>query len=876
MRITLLLVSFLLCYYYCIVSITHASPKCLYDQQSLLLQFKNNLTFDPKYSTTLKFWNNSTDCCYWNSVTCDNEGHVIGLDLSDEYFTYGGFNNSSSLFSLRHLQELYLSYTNFNSSIPSGFSKLEKLTILDLSNSHFYGTLSNSISNLTHLTYLDLSHNDLSGAIPSSLFTLPSLEKIHLEYNQFSKFEKFINVSSYDHNSMSNLTHLTHLNLDHNDLSGTIPSCLFTLPSLVDIHLEYNQFSQFDKFINVSSYALETLDLSSNNLSGPFPMPIFQLHSLSYLDLSSNRLNGSLQLDELLEFRNLTILDLSYNNISINVNDSNVNQTSFPNIKILNLASCNLKTFPRFLINQSALESLDLSDNQIHGKIPNWIWELQDLEILNISHNFLTDFEGPLQNITSSLYFIDLHNNQLQGSILVFPKTAVILDYSNNNFSVVPQDIGKYLSSTKFLFLSYNNLHGNIPDSICNASELQVLDISFNNISGTIPPCLITTTRTLVALNLRKNNITGSIPDMFPVSCNVRTLNFNGNILHGPIPNSLSHCSSLKVFDIGSNHIFGGFPCFLKNIPTLKVLVLRNNKFHGSIECSHSQANIGWTMIQVLDISLNNFNGKLPDKYFINWDRMMYDDVVSNYSLTHDNIIFRSEVISLVVEPSKEFEYYSLTITIKGQQMELVNILKIIRAIDFSSNFFEGPIPNLLMHFKELYVLNFSNNAFSGKIPSTIGNLKQLESLDLSNNSLVGEIPMELASLSFLSYLNLSFNHLVGKIPTGTQLQSFQESSFEGNYGLYGPPLTEIPKRPFDPQPQPARGRLSCSIEWSFLSVELGFVFGIGVIIGPIMFWKQWRVRYWKLVDKILCWMFSRMYLEYATDRGKTYTVLRW
>ncbi|KAG5054277.1 hypothetical protein JHK85_006787 [Glycine max] len=102
------------------------------------------------------------------------------------------------------------------------------------------------------------------------------------------------------------------------------------------------------------------------------------------------------------------------------------------------------------------------------------------------------------------------------------------------------------------------------------------------------------------------------------------------------------------------------------------------------------------------------------------------------------------------------------------------------------------------MDFKELYILNLSNNALSGEIPSSIGNLRQLESLDLSQNALSGGIPMQIASLSFLSYLNLSFNHLVGKIPTGTQLQSFSASSFEGNDGLYGPPLTENPhgKRP--------------------------------------------------------------------------------
>jgi len=142
---------------------------------------------------------------------------------------------------------------------------------------------------------------------------------------------------------------------------------------------------------------------------------------------------------------------------------------------------------------------------------------------------------------------------------------------------------------------------------------------------------------------------------------------------------------------------------------------------------------------------------------------------------------------------------------------------------------------------------------------------------------LVGEIPVEIVSLSFLSYLNLSFNHLVGKIPTGTQLQSFEASSFRGNDGLYGPPLNiTLDGNRQDMDPQPACRRLTCSIDWNFLSVELGFVFGLGTVIGPIMFWKHWRVKYWKFVDKTLCWIFSKMYLEYATDRGRTYIVLRW
>jgi len=292
---------------------------------------------------------------------------------------------------------------------------------------------------------------------------------------------------------------------------------------------------------------------------------------------------------------------------------------------------------------------------------------------------------------------------------------------------------------------------------------------------------------------------------------------------------------------------------------------MRNNKLHGSIECSNSQENKPCKMIQIVDIAFNNFNGKLPEKYFTTWEKMMHNE---------------NDSISDFIYVGKNISYFqdSVTVSTKGQQMKFGKILTIFTAIGFSSNHFEGPIPEVLMEFKAIHVLNFSNNAFSDEILSTIGNLIQLESLDLSNNSFVGEIPLQLASMSFLSYLNLFFDHLVGKIPTGTQLQSFQASSFEGNERLYGPPLNETPngKKQDELHQQPACERLACSVDWNFISVELGFVFGLGVIITPLLFWKKWRVSYWKLVDKILRWIFRRMYFEYATDRGQTHRILRW
>ncbi|XP_054806291.1 putative receptor like protein 25 [Prosopis cineraria] len=221
--------------------------------------------------------------------------------------------------------------------------------------------------------------------------------------------------------------------------------------------------------------------------------------------------------------------------------------------------------------------------------------------------------------------------------------------------------------------------------------------------------------------------------------------------------------------------------------------------------------------------------------------------------------------------------YYQDTVTIssKGQMVQWVKILNFAIAIDFSSNFLEGPIPEELMNFKAIYTLNLSNNALSGQIPSSIENLRELESLDLSNNSLTEEIPAQTANLYFPSSLNLSYNHLEGIIPSNTQIQSFDAYSFIGNVGLCGPPLT--PNCSSDETPGISRSSHSgSSIDWNFISVELGFVFGIGIVLLPLAFWKPWRIWYWQHMDDLLYKIFPQLYVVYERRGGKNYRTLRW
>ncbi|MED6156158.1 hypothetical protein PIB30_011888 [Stylosanthes scabra] len=280
-----------------------------------------------------------------------------------------------------------------------------------------------------------------------------------------------------------------------------------------------------------------------------------------------------------------------------------------------------------------------------------------------------------------------------------------------------------------------------------------------------------------------------------------------------------------------------------------------------------------WNLIQIVDVAFNNFSGKLPVNWFRGWKKIISNDDGVKPELS--NIQFDHYHVS--IPPNYQD---SIMIISKGEEMELVKILTIFTSIDFSYNQFEGAIPKELTDFKSLHLLNLSHNALTGQIPSSIGNLNQLESLDLSMNSLEGEIPTELANLNFLSYLNLSFNHLTGRIPTATQLQSFEASSFEGNDGLYGPPLTKTPNdgmHLLPPAPEmPPCESLACEVHWDLVSAELGLVFGLAIVIGPLLFWKRWRLQYCQFLDKILCRIFPQLSLEFERHGGKSYKVLVW
>ncbi|XP_059449498.1 receptor-like protein 19 [Corylus avellana] len=374
-------------------------------------------------------------------------------------------------------------------------------------------------------------------------------------------------------------------------------------------------------------------------------------------------------------------------------------------------------------------------------------------------------------------------------------------------------------ASTKIYQVGWNKV-SEISPLICNLSSLSELDLSHNNLRGILHPCLGNFSPFLSVLELRSNNFHGTIPKTWANSSSLRVIDLSQNQLEGPLPRSLANSAMLEYLHVGNNKIIGTFPFWLRTLPQLKVLVLHSNGFYGAIRSSES--NYTFPKLRIIDLSCNNFSGHLPAEYFLHWTAMKAADA--------------NQLKYMIARTTGDWWYsdfaYSIAIANKGIEIEYQKIQDVFTVIDFSSNRFEGEIPYLLESLKGLYLLNLSNNAFTGHIPSSLGNLTQLESMDLSRNKLSGIIPPQLAELNFLSSFNVSNNRLTGPIPHGEQFDTFENSSFSGNLGLYGKPLSKQCDT-LPPSTSEENQGSESSLEFDWKVVVMGY--GCGLVVGAVI-----------------------------------------
>ncbi|XP_019169558.1 PREDICTED: LRR receptor-like serine/threonine-protein kinase FLS2 [Ipomoea nil] len=654
-----------------------------------------------------------------------------------------------------------------------GLCKLRKLEELDLSVNAFEGRIPLCFGNLTSLRTLVLKQNHLTGPLPSDVFsTLTSLAYLSLSLNYFE--------GSFSFNSFGNNSKLEIFELDNLISSMTIDTenpHWMPQPQIKVFRLTNCKLNEPDK--NLPSFLLKqrelrVLDLRHTGVREIFPTWLLINNSnLEFLSLAGNFLTGPFTYNNHIQSKNgyLSWLDVSMNQIqgvlpySIGV--------SFPNLTLLNMSMNAIQGgIPPSMGELKQLQLLDLSNNNLSGELPKeFVQGCIKLQFLKLENNNLQGQVLPTNSNLSSLLYLRLENNRFSGELsrgLLNSMWLELLDLSNNSITgEIPDWIGN-LSGLSSIILSNNFLRGPIPMSFCKMKELSFLDLSKNKLTETIPACLDVSS--LRYLHLHGNEFTGFLPKLLSEASSLVTLDMRDNNLSGTLPTWISSLSNLRFLLLGGNQFQGSIPSQLCDLRNVSMLDLSSNHLSSVLpSCLH----------KLLFGSKTTFNPMLEPRVY-GWTRTWGLRTYLYESQIQIDIYLESDYTASDEEEEVEFITKSRSESYKG------NILNYMSGMDLSFNNFTGPIPQEIGYLSDIHTLNLSNNHFTSSIPTTFSNLKQIECLDLSHNRLNGQIPQDLIELNFLTIFSVAFNNLSGRIPDKRQFLTFENISYEGNPLLCG------------------------------------------------------------------------------------------
>ncbi|KAK9989502.1 hypothetical protein SO802_029741 [Lithocarpus litseifolius] len=262
----------------------------------------------------------------------------------------------------------------------------------------------------------------------------------------------------------------------------------------------------------------------------------------------------------------------------------------------------------------NSLQSLDLSANQLVGKIPNSLGTLESLRYLSLASNLFWGSIPASIGSLSSLQQLDLSFNQMNGSI--------------------PESFGQ-LSELVELYLQVNSWEGVITEAqLMNLTSLEYVilksntnqSLVFNVTYNWVPPfrlkqldldsCLIgpkfpiwlQVQSELNSVSLQNTGILDTIPEEWfsKISSQITSLYLANNQIMGKLPHQIVS-PKLGVIDLSHNYFKGPIPLWFTNATHI---YLQNNFFSGPIP-----SNIGDLMpsLEYLDLSENLLNGDVEE-----------------------------------------------------------------------------------------------------------------------------------------------------------------------------------------------------------------------------------------------------------------------
>ena len=264
-----------------------------------------------------------------------------------------------------------------------------------------YSTTTNSEDNITKITSMTLqfSGNNLTGVIPSELFSIPVLTTLNIFDENITAIEDGISQAA----SLSSIQIS-----DHNGKLTRIPSDLFESKTLTSIKVCCDQHVAVPD-IKKDNDVLRTLELWPAGYNIP--------NGIGYLTgLTDLRVWGRSYLDEgeAVPFPEINKLpDLRYFYISgCNLSGEIPSEIgNLTKLEYFDLTACNVSgEIPAEFGNIEKLKWLNLSSNNLTGSIPDALSSLKNLERLNVSGNELT---GEIPSWVSNIEAFECYGNRM-------------------------------------------------------------------------------------------------------------------------------------------------------------------------------------------------------------------------------------------------------------------------------------------------------------------------------------------------------------------------------------------------------------------------------------------------------------------------------
>lgn len=482
------------------------------------------------------------------------------------------------------LSELHLAHNHIMDIEAYAFSSLPSLRFLSLSNNQIY-VLRQNVFN----------RNDLKAKepLPIEQLSLSNVMIEELEMDTFSSLRQLKSLDLGENNldisklNLTNLNGLIELILKGNNLTVSVAELckakqleqldasnthfslkllnriVACLPNLRRLSLNENELERFEleepSGNGTKEYAesIEQLHLERNQLTAiPDAQTMRRFANLRQLSLAGNSIRQIFRNDELQFNRELRLLNLSSNGLSV------IDALCFHNLSsltVLDLSNNVMRSLPaNVFAGLDSLEELLLNGNWFQH-IPNNLFatQLAALRTLSFNHN-------PLQRVREDLSVIG-----------GFPQ-LINLNLANCSLSLIASHDFFGLPSLSALNLKHNRITKISPGSFRPLEKLNTLDLE-NNELEILPEERLTGLGELATLNLTGNHLLEmpafsrdlkrlknldisrnrlSRVDTFgSLGGSLEHLNLNGNKITWMESSAFQNFTSLKSLDLSRNHL---------------------------------------------------------------------------------------------------------------------------------------------------------------------------------------------------------------------------------------------------------------------------------------------------------------------------------